>query len=87
MTLIIPRKYRRHNGRRGKPEQAARRAYERLKHDDWSHVRRLAVLPDARVINVMPRYRLLSMDRGRSWQLYKHSDYERQIQKWRNKTK
>ncbi|WP_430624570.1 hypothetical protein [Salmonella enterica] len=87
MRLFIPRKYRRHNGRRGKPEQAALRAYEQLKRGDWSRVRRLDVLPHARVINVMPRYRLFSLNEGRTWRLLKHPEYERQIQHGRHKNR
>ncbi|EIU2514463.1 hypothetical protein L4N63_005141, partial [Salmonella enterica] len=58
MKLIIPDRYRQNRKKpRGKPERAARVAYNRLLNDDWSHVRRLERVPPARVINVMYRYR------------------------------
>ncbi|ENU8512313.1 hypothetical protein ACE2PP_001620 [Salmonella enterica] len=42
MKLIIPDRYRQNRKKpRGKPERAARVAYNRLLNDDWSHVRRL----------------------------------------------
>ncbi|MGF2651561.1 hypothetical protein ACQUWL_19195 [Serratia marcescens] len=81
MKLIIPQ---RHRKRRNKPEgtleQKAQAAFDRLKKNDWSHVRRLALVPRARVINV-GRYRLLSLNEGRTWELLNHNEYVRRIRR------
>ncbi|HGA5944548.1 TPA: hypothetical protein ACIT1N_002914 [Salmonella enterica subsp. enterica serovar Virchow] len=82
MKLIIPDRYRQNRKKpRGKPEQAARRAYEQLRRGDWSRVRRLERVPPARVINVMYRYRLLSLDEGRTWELLNHNEYVKRIRR------
>lgn len=82
MKLIISRRHRKSKSKpKGKPEQAARAAYNRLLYGDWSHVRRLELVPRARVINVMYRYRLLSMNKGRTWELLKHHEYEKRIRR------
>ncbi|EGI5054919.1 hypothetical protein CRQ31_21975 [Salmonella enterica subsp. enterica serovar Worthington] len=56
-------------------------AYNRLLNDDWSHVRRLERVPSARVINVMYRYRLLSLDEGQTWELLNHNEYVKRIRR------
>lgn len=82
MKLIISRRHRKSKSKpKGKPERAARAAYNRLLYGDWSHVRRLELVPRARVINVMYRYRLLSMNKGRTWELLKHHEYEKRIRR------
>lgn len=82
MKLIIPARYRQNRKKpRGKPERAARVAYNRLLNDDWSHVRRLERVPPARVINVMYRYRLLSLDEGQTWELLNHNEYVKRIRR------
>ncbi|MDJ5401769.1 hypothetical protein LD891_16185 [Salmonella enterica] len=82
MKLIIPGRYRKSRKKpRGKPERAARTAYSRLLNDDWSHVRRLKRVPPARVINVMYRYRLLSLDEGQTWELLNHNEYVKRIRR------
>ncbi|EAA9117112.1 hypothetical protein EA647_03865 [Salmonella enterica] len=82
MKLIISRRHRKSKSKpKGRPEQAARAAYNRLLYGDWSHVRRLELVPRARVINVMYRYRLLSMNKGRTWELLKHHEYEKRIRR------
>ncbi|EDV3147878.1 hypothetical protein Y935_000939 [Salmonella enterica subsp. enterica] len=82
MKLIIPPRYRQNRKKpRGKPERAARAAYNRLLYGDWSHVRRLELVPRTRVINVMYRYRLLSLNKGRTWELLKHHEYEKRIRR------
>lgn len=80
MKLIIPERHRKSKSKpKGKPERAARAAYNRLLYGNWSHVRRLERIPRARVINVMYRYRLLSLNEGRTWELLKHPEYEKRI--------
>ncbi|EAY1186679.1 TPA: hypothetical protein H1P87_004584 [Salmonella enterica] len=82
MKLIIPDRYRQNRKKpREKPERAARAAYSRLLNDDWSHVRRLERVPPARVINVMYRYRLLSLDEGQTWELLNHNEYVKRIRR------
>lgn len=82
MKLIIPPQHRQNRKKpRGKPERAARVAYSRLLNDDWSHVRRLERVPPARVINVMYRYRLLSLDEGRTWEPLNHNEYVKRIRR------
>ena len=82
MKRIIPDRYRQNRKKpRGKLEQAARAAYSRLLNDDWSHVRRLERVPPARAINVMYRYRLLSLDEGRTWELLNHNEYVKRIRR------
>ncbi|EOC0698065.1 hypothetical protein ACIU3Q_001037 [Salmonella enterica subsp. enterica serovar Kokomlemle] len=82
MKLIIPFRHRRPKGKpQGKPEKAARAAFGRLISGDWSHVRRLERVPAARVINVMYRYRLLSMNEGRTWELLNHNEYVKRIRR------
>ncbi|HEA0864542.1 TPA: hypothetical protein RU617_003876 [Salmonella enterica] len=81
MKLIIPDRYRQNKKKpRGKPERAARAAYSRLLNDDWSHVRRLELVPRARVINV-DRYRLLSLNEGQTWELLNHNEYVKRIRR------
>ncbi|EPV6497749.1 hypothetical protein ACV8W7_000998 [Shigella sonnei] len=46
-----------------------------------SHVRRLERVPPARVINVMYRYRLLSLDESRTWVLLNHNEYVKRIRR------
>lgn len=68
------------NYRKGSPqERAASAEYARQLKGDKSRVRRLIYLPHVRVINVMRCYRLLSLDKGRTWKLLNHRDYERAI--------
>ncbi|HAD5966796.1 TPA_asm: hypothetical protein G1Q02_08070 [Salmonella enterica subsp. enterica serovar Typhimurium] len=82
MKLIIPPQHRQNRKKpRGKPERAARAAYSRLLNDDWSRVRRLERVPPARVINVMYRYRLLSLDEGQTWELLNHNEYVKRIRR------
>ena len=78
MQLIIPPLY-----RGGELERQARAAFNRVLTGDDSHVRRLEVLPRARVINITDRYRLFSLDEGNTWKLLKHPQYTRNIRKWR----
>ncbi|EBS4091363.1 hypothetical protein DPT36_11415 [Salmonella enterica subsp. enterica serovar Thompson] len=81
MKLIIPDRYRQNKKKpRGKLEQKARAAFNRLKKNDWSHVRRLELVPRARVINV-DRYRLLSLNEGRTWELLNHNEYVKRIRR------
>ena len=82
MKLIIPARHRKNRIKPGgKPERAARAAYRRLLNGDRSHVRRLERVPPARVINVMYRYRLLSLDEGRTWVLLNHNEYVKRIRR------
>lgn len=62
-------------------ERAAHAEYDHQLRGDKSRVRRLIYVPYARVINVMRRYRLLSLDKGRTWKLLSHREYERVIKK------
>ncbi|WP_370550934.1 hypothetical protein NMD63_06940 [Edwardsiella tarda] len=78
MHLIIPVKY-----RGGELKRMARAAYGHLLAGDSNHIRRLEVLPRARVINITDRYRLFSLDEGNTWKLLKHQQYTRNIRKWR----
>ncbi|ACR69418.1 hypothetical protein [Edwardsiella ictaluri] len=78
MRLIIPPLY-----RGGELERQARAAFNRVLTGDDSHIRRLDVLPRARVINITDRYRLFSLDEGNTWKLLKHPQYTRNIRKWR----
>lgn len=82
MKLIIPERHRKSKSKpKGKPERAARAAYNRLLYGDWSHVRRLERIPHARVINVMYRYRLLSLNEGQTWELLNHNEYVKRIRR------
>lgn len=78
MRLIIPPLY-----CGGELERQARAAFNRVLTGDDSHIRRLDVLPRARVINITDRYRLFSLDEGNTWKLLKHQQYTRNIRKWR----
>lgn len=81
MKLIIPGRYRQsRNKPRGKLEKKARAAFDRLKKNDWSRVRRLERVPRARVINV-DSYRLLSLNEGRTWELLNHNEYVKRIRR------
>ncbi|EJI6539037.1 hypothetical protein NFS12_002678 [Salmonella enterica] len=62
-------------------ERAARAEYDQQLKGNKSRVRHLIYVPHARVINVMRRYRLLSLDKGRTWKLLSHREYERVIKK------
>ncbi|HHZ4662017.1 TPA: hypothetical protein ACWC3P_002385 [Salmonella enterica] len=44
-------------------------------------MRRLERVPPARVINVMYRYRLLSLDEGQTWELLNHNEYVKRIRR------
>ncbi|EEO7833687.1 hypothetical protein G6C41_000304 [Salmonella enterica] len=60
-------------------ERAAQVKYNQQLKGDKSRVRRLIYVPYARAINVMRCYRLLSLDKGRTWKLLNHRDYEKAI--------
>lgn len=82
MKLIIPGRYRQsRNKPRGKLEKKARAAFDRLKKNNWSHVRQLERVPRARVINIMYRYRLLSLDEGQTWELLNNNEYVKRIRR------
>ncbi|WP_079813883.1 ParE family toxin-like protein [Salmonella enterica] len=80
MNLLIPSAYLKQPIAR-----RSRRLYDQMREGDKSHVRRLAHIPIARVINVGRQYRILSLDRGTNWQLLPHDEYERVIKKWHKK--
>ncbi|ELQ3429161.1 hypothetical protein QSW73_004547 [Salmonella enterica] len=70
------------NYRKGSPqERAASAEYARQLKGDKSRVRRLVYLPHVRVINVMRRYRLLSLNEGRTWELLNHNEYVKRIRR------
>ncbi|EAO8179425.1 hypothetical protein AHV57_00720 [Salmonella enterica] len=80
MNLFIPSAY------CNQPKaRRARRLYDQMREGDKSHVRRLAHIPIARVINVGRQYRLLSKDGGTNWVLLSHREYEKVIKKMRQK--
>ncbi|EHD1691904.1 hypothetical protein QR951_000510 [Salmonella enterica] len=62
-------------------ERAAQVKYTQQLKGDKSRVRRLIYVPYARVINVMHRYRLLSLDEGRTWELLNHNEYVKRIRR------
>lgn len=80
MSLFIPTAYCKQTIAR-----RSRRLYDQMREGNKSHIRRLAHIPIARVINVGRQYRILSLDRGANWKLLPHNEYERVIKKWHKK--
>lgn len=81
MKLIIPARHRKNRMKPGGKAGAGSKGGIPSPAEGGPVTRATAGAGTARVINVMYRYRLLSLDEGRTWVLLNHNEYVKRIRR------